>query len=488
MKPFIPNTLIEKYFAALSGIPRLSEYESAAADYVCAEAKRLGLKHRRDAMHNVVVWKPAASGCEAAPEVMLQAHLDMVGVSAPGVAHDFTRDPLVLGVEGEDRLRAEGTTLGADDGYGCAYMLAAMAEEFPHPALTLVFTAQEENGCHGAKALEGADISARRMIGLDVMGSDIEYTSTVSGYCSDRLIVSRACGVAATSGAGLRLVVSGVRPVYTGAMVHPEQGSAIKIVARLLMGLAEAGVAFRLAELSGGVAENYSAVRCEALLAVDAADQVEAVLRGEFARIEAELRDGAQELALTLAPEACAEAVGAVETRALVELMYLMPSGTQEISPADQRMIATNNLGVVALRAGEFSLRMSDRAQDPGCKDGVNRRVAALARLYHCALRVEKRYEPWPYMADSPLRRAAAALMREVYGHDMEENICPGGLEISDLLPKLPGLDCVMFAPIGGGCHTPDEWMSLASFARVYAFLKRLLGELAATPDGEVSA
>ena len=478
LKPFMPGTLIEKRFAELSAIARLSEHERAAADYVCAHAVRLGLKYRRDEMHNVVVWKPAAPGCEGAAPVLLQAHLDMVGVAAPGVAHDFTRDPLRLGVDEKGRLRAEGTTLGADDGYGCAYLLAALEERFPHPPLVCACTVQEETNCCGAAALDCADIAARRMIGLDVMGSDIEYTATVSCYCSDRLTVTRACAETPAAGAGLRLTVSGVQPVYTGAMVHPEQGSAIKIAARLLARLELEGLPFRLAGLSGGVAENYAAVRCEALLAdVDPA-AAEAALRAEFADIRAELDDGVQALALALAPAACPRALGRADTRALVELLYLMPSGVQEISPKDQRMIAVNNVGTVALEGGRFALVMSDRALDPACKDGVNRRVAALARLCGCALTVEKRYEPWPNRADSPLRRRTDALMRDFYGHALVENICPGGLEICDLLPKLPGLDCVMFAPIGAGCHTPDEWMDLASFNRVYAFLKALLAQL----------
>ena len=478
MKPFVPQTLIEEHFAALSAIPRLSCYEKQASDYVASVAARLGLKYRQDEMHNVVVWKPAAPGYEAAPEVMLQAHLDMVGVAAPGLDHDFTRDPLTLLVDDEGNLRADGTTLGSDDGYGCAYMLAAMEEQFLHPPLVLVFTSQEENGCYGAKALDCGDIAARRMIGLDVIGSSIEYTSTVSCYCSDRLTVTRECAPAPADGPALRFAVSGVQPVHTGALVHPEQGNAIKIAARLLKALVEADIAFRLAELNGGVAENYNPVRCEAVVCVPDADRAEAVLRREFALTEAELRDGTQALALEIIPEDRPLALPEADTRALVDLLYLMPSATQAISPQDQSMIAANNVGIVSLKGGRFSLVMSNRARDRACKDGVNRRAAALARLCGCALEIENRYEPWEYMADSPLKRAAAALMRETYGHDMEENIVPGGLEICDLLPKLPGLDCVMFAPIGAGCHTTDEWMNLASFNRVYAFLQALLARL----------
>ena len=478
MKCFVPQTLPERFFAALSAIPRLSEYEAAAADYVVSIAQKLGLRHRRDAMHNVVVWKNAAPGYESAPEVMLQAHLDMVGVSSSDVDHDFTRDPLTLLVDEQGKLRARGTTLGADDGYGCAYLLSALEESFPHPSLVCVFTAQEENGCYGAAALDCSDISARRMIGLDVMGSDIEYICCVGGYCSDRLILTRECIPAACADPALCVEVRGVQPVAVGALVHPEQGNAIKMAARLLARLRTEGIAFRLAELSGGTAENYCPVTCQAVIAVPDPVAAETALRDEFRPLEAELQDGSQALALTISPAVAECALSEVDSLALADLLDLIPSGTFEISPSDQKMIATNNVGLVSLSGGSFRLIASNRARTLACKDGLNRRVAALARLTGCTLKVEKRYEPWEYGTDSPLRAVTASLMQEIYGHEMEEFICPGGLEISDLLPKMPGLDSVMFAPIGGGSHTTGEWMSLGSFNRTYDFLKALLGRL----------
>ena len=478
MKPFVPQTCIEEYFAALSAIPRLSGHEAAAADYVVSVAQGLGLRYRRDVLHNVVVWKPAAPGYENAPEVMLQAHLDMVGVSAPDRAHDFTRDSLTLLVDEEGSLRADGTTLGADDGYGCAYMLAALKETFPHPPIVCVFTAQEENGCYGAAALDCTDIAARRMIGLDVLGSDTEYTSCVSCYCSDRLILSRNCDCAPAESPALHLTVQGIQPAASGALVHPEQGNAIKITARLLARLQANGLAFRLAEMSGGTAENYSPVTCRAVIAVSDPEAVETALRDEFRLLETEIQDGSQSLALKVESVSREYALNEVDSRAITDLLYLMPSGTFEISPADQKMIATNNVGIVSLTGDRLLLTMSNRAKTQACKNGLNQRIAALARLTGCDMTVEKRYEPWEFRLDSPLRSETAALMQETYGHAMEEFICPGGLEICDLLPKMPDLDSVMFAPVGGGCHTAGEWMSLESFNRVYRFLKTLLARL----------
>ena len=141
-------------------------------------------------------------------------------------------------------------------------------------------------------------------------------------------------------------------------------------------------------------------------------------------------------------------------------------------------MTATNNVGTVSLNGGAFELVMSDRAASRSFKDGVLGRVKRLAKLCGFTLETSLRYDSWEYQPNSYMRRMTADLMKEVYGHEMMETACPGGLECCSLLPRMKGLDIVMFAPIGENCHTTDEYMNLKSFDRVYDFLKTLLGRL----------
>ena len=202
------------------------------------------------------------------------------------------------------------------------------------------------------------------------------------------------------------------------------------------------------------------------------------VLQKEFATIVRELDDGHQELSLQITPVAATQMLPDADHDAIVGLLYMMPSGITAIHVQDGSMTATNNVGTVELHDGLFRLVMSDRAANPGFKDGVLHRVEELARLYGAQLTVETRYQSWEYRSDSPLLKATASLMEETYGHPMIENICPGGLECCSLLPRMPGLDVVMFAPIGGFCHTTQEFLDLASFDRVYDFLKTLLARL----------
>lgn len=183
----------QKYFEAICGIPHPSTEEKAVSDYVCSVAEKLGLNYEQDKFGNVIVRKPASKGYEDAPVVMLEGHMDMVCVKTPESTHDFSHDPIEIYVDDKGDIRAKDTTLGADDGYGVAYMLAVMEEDFPHPPLELVFTVQEENDCNGVDALDAGKLKSRRMIGLDVMGETVEYTSCVSCFTSDLMKLTKTC-------------------------------------------------------------------------------------------------------------------------------------------------------------------------------------------------------------------------------------------------------------------------------------------------------
>src|ERR1039457_7331254 len=129
-----------KHFAALAAIPRASTKEAAARNYVLAHASRLGLKSVQDDAGNVVVHKPARPGREQAPMALLQGHLDMVCEKNEGTLHDFDVDPIKVTRDG-DWLKADGTTLGSDNGVGVAAALAVMesGDIAPGP-LEFVFT------------------------------------------------------------------------------------------------------------------------------------------------------------------------------------------------------------------------------------------------------------------------------------------------------------------------------------------------------------
>ena len=156
-----------KHFDALAAIPRPSTKEAAARDYVLGVATRLGLEAVHDDVGNTVIRKPAHPGREAAPMALLQGHLDMVCEKNEGTAHNFDTDPIKLVRDG-DWLKADGTTLGSDNGIGVAAALAVMeSTDIAHGPLEFVFTIDEETGLTGAAEFPGGLLKSKYFLNLD---------------------------------------------------------------------------------------------------------------------------------------------------------------------------------------------------------------------------------------------------------------------------------------------------------------------------------
>ena len=111
------------YFEEICSIPHTSHHEKALSDYCVQFAKAHGLACRQDEMGNVLIKAPATPGYENQPALILQGHLDMVGDKTAACPLDLEKDAIQLVVDG-DYVRAEGTTLGGDDGIAVAYALA----------------------------------------------------------------------------------------------------------------------------------------------------------------------------------------------------------------------------------------------------------------------------------------------------------------------------------------------------------------------------
>jgi dipeptidase D len=161
-----PENLYRFLFDVFS-IPRPSGKEEKIAGYLVEFARARGLDHYRDSMNNVLIRKQGSPGYESEPPVLIEGHTDMVAVKTPGSSHDFDTDPIDLIVE-ENWVRANGTTLGADNGCAVAIMLALLDDDsLAHPPLECLFAAQEEPGMLGMKGFDFDQIRARRGIGLD---------------------------------------------------------------------------------------------------------------------------------------------------------------------------------------------------------------------------------------------------------------------------------------------------------------------------------
>jgi dipeptidase D len=90
----------------------------------------------------------------------------------------------------------------------------------------------------------------------------------------------------------------------------------------------------------------------------------------------------------------------------------------------------------------------------------------------------EADYPEWEYMPVSPLRELMAQVFKEQYGRDAVISSIHAGLECGILSGKLCGADMVSFGPDLENVHTVQERMSVASVARCWEYLLRILKKL----------
>lgn len=469
-----------KYFEELAAIPRGSRNELEAAKFVEARAKELGLFVVRNDMHDVYVRKPATPGYEHLPSLLLQAHLDMVCEKNADSAHDFTKDGLDLVLNG-DILTANGTTLGADDGKGCAYMLALMDEDsdkFPHPQLEFLFTSCEEVGFFGALAQDYSLISARRMIGLDA-GPEDAVSTTSAGAQEVNLFVpveyEDACGDV------LKVSVGGLLGGHSAMCITDEKANANKLMARLLHN-ASTVADFRLCNIKSGLMFNAIPREAVAVVAVKPEDKDAFVgkINEVYEALKVEYAASDKNLTVTVENAEADKMFTAKLTKTVIDTMYLVYNGVLMMNKlVDGLPVTSTNMGVVKTLEDKVQIVTFTRSSSKTLNDELVEHMTYTAKL--CGMTEVKLGDwlaAWPYNPDSKMRALAQRMYKEKHGTEMREIAVHGGLELGLFSERMPGMDIVTLGPDGGDAHTITEWMDIASFERVYNFIKEFIEEL----------
>ncbi len=472
------NIPIQKYFEDICRLPHGSGNEKAISDYVVSFAKEHGLECVQDEVFNVIIRKKAAEGYENSETVMLEAHMDMVCIKETGSMHDFEKDGLDLHVK-DGVLFAGGTTLGADDGYGVAWMLAVLADDtISHPALECVFTVQEETNCTGALMLDKSQLKATRMIGLDC---NEEYDPYTGSFCSDRVILTKKHECGQVSGRGLTIHIHDLNGPVLHGVGHHDCGNAVIMTARFLMRIVETGAPVRIMEWNGGMLENHIPTEsvCTVLFEGIDQDEVRKIVRREYDTVFREyLSDAYSGMLDVYGTEAEGMAMSVQDSRDLLCLLTLMPSNRFMAGTEDSRLVSLNNLGILRMEQGAVTLTMSHRSRYKSAAREILTRMEILADLFGWDMKTEERYQSWPFKENSPLRDAADAVLIEETGRPFGREICPGGLEIGIFLQAMPGLDAIELGCDHRNLHTTEECLDLASFSRGYDRLVKVLARL----------
>jgi len=475
-------SLLWKHFAALSAIPRCSRQEAKLLEHLKAFAASRGLVHRQDAVGNLMIAKPASRGREGRPTVVLQGHIDMVCEQNRGRGHDFSCDPIELIVE-NGWVRANETTLGADNGVGAAAMLAVLEDtSLVHGPLECLFTVDEETALTGALALDPGLISGRILLNLDSEDDGHFTVGCAGGMTSWAQIPVTTAKTDAPR--GWSVFLKGLRGGHSGVQIHQQLGNALKLGARFLAEFlsSQPSGTWQVASLEGG--DKHNAIPRESTTVLAGPADGQTVLTEFAERVRAlyagELGPEGEGLAFEVtAVPVPAEVLTPASQQTFLDLVSALPDGVQGMSKVVPGLVETS-CNVASLRVADstVSLMTSQRSSLQSQRDETGRRIEAVVRLAGGTTRHGDGYPAWSPRAESPLRDLSIGLWKKKTGRDAIVELIHAGLECGVIGDKIPGMDMISFGPNILGAHTPQERTEIASVAVFFDLLTDLLQEL----------
>ena len=466
-----------QHFAAITRVPRPSRREEQIVAHVRAWAAKHNFPVVADDAGNQCVHVPGTAGRENAPVVVLQGHLDMVCERDSDSPYDAEKGNIHVVRDG-DWLRAEGTTLGADNGIALAAMMhAAECPDLKRGPLDLLFTSDEEIGLTGAMKLDPKIVRGRILLNLDNEDDD-QLCVGCAGSTDATVTLSAARSV--PDGVGLRVQVAGFTGGHSGVDIHLPRGNAIRTAARVLKRVTEVADV-RLTKFAGGNKRNAiprEAV-AEFLLTADKAAEVRQVA----AEVEAQLRnlhagrDEAFTIKVEVVPRSPAWPAGFAEK--VADLVLALPCGVLAMSPSVPGLVETSNsVGTAETDGDTVKIGCMIRSSfDPAAAEVVAV-VRAAARLAGAEVEGVAGYPGWQPNMDSAVLKKAQETHNRVFGKDAAIVAVHAGLECGIIGERVPGMDMVSFGPDIKGPHAPGERVKVPSVERFWTFLSAVLDDL----------
>ena len=465
-------------FEAITRVPRPSKKEEKIRDYLVGWAKEHGLEYRCDATGNVMIRKPATTGYEGRPTVILQSHMDMVCEKNSDVAFDFEHDAIRTRID-DGWVRAEGTTLGADDGIGMAAALAMLASAtVAHPALEALFTVDEETGLTGAFGLGEGMLTGKYLINLDSEDEGEIFIGCAGGI--DTIATFHyTMEPSPKNYTFFRVDVSDLQGGHSGDDIDKGRVNSNKTVARLLWDGMQS-FELKLCYFNGGNLRNAIPREAYAIFGVPARFKEEFVKRYNLfaADLEAEFRFREPNFKITLNEMPHVDEVLDSRTQsALVYSLVGVPNGVVAMSFAVPGLVETStNLASVKFAEGNrIVVTSSQRSSVESAKTYVMQMVESVFALAGADVAHSDGYPGWMPDPQSKLLEVTVDAYKRLFGSEPKVRAIHAGLECGLFLEKYPDLEMVSFGPTLRGVHSPDERLEIATVPKFWKLLTEVL-------------
>ncbi len=466
------------YFHEVCQVPRSSKREEKIIAYLRQFGESHHLDTHVDAVGNVLIRKPATPGFEDRKTVVLQSHMDMVPDKNVGVDHDFTRDPIETIVDGE-WMRANGTTLGADNGIGVATELAVLAaDDIQHGPVECLFTVDEETGLTGAFALQSGFMSGDILLNLDSEDEGELFIGCAGGVRTEATFTYTP--VAVPEGYFFfRVSLKGLTGGHSGDDINKERANANKVMNRFLCQLAERYDLY-VCSITGGNLHNAIPRVAEAVCAVPMADKehVRVDLNVFVSEVEGEFSVTEPTIDMSLSSEEPQpEAIDRDTVRRLLLAVHGVHNGVLAMSQDIPGLVETSsNLAAIKMMPDHrIVITSSQRSSILSARQHMSDTVKSVFLLAGASVDVGEGYPGWKPNPNSPILHLSVETYRELFHEEPKVKAIHAGLECGLFLEKYPSLDMVSFGPTLRGVHSPDERMLIPTVDKFWRHLLEIL-------------
>lgn len=471
-----------KYFYELTKIPRPTGQMEEVTKYVIDFGKSLNLETIQDKVGNVLIKKPATKEYETAKTVILQSHLDMVPQKNSDVVHDFTKDAIKTYIDG-DMVKARSTTLGADNGIGCAMMMAVLADNsLEHPAIEALFTIDEEVGMDGANGLEKGFLSGSKLINLDTEEDGELCIGCAGGRDANITFEFKPDKVIDEGDIAYKISLKGLKGGHSGVQIHLGHANANKLMNRFLKEVVSNYEA-RIASVDGGSLRNAIPRESFVVLTIpeqlsedliDLVDEYEQLFRDDFLGIEDAISFKAERVDMpkSLLPvEVQDDLINAVEACSNGVISYL----------ADFPGVVESSLNLALVKSTEqnIEIKLLIRSSSESRKDWICSSVESLFSIAGAKVEFGGDYPGWQPNANSELLDHMSKIYLDKYNEEPKVMVIHAGLECGIIQSNVEQkLDIVSFGPTITGAHSPDEAVEIESVGKSYDYLISVLENL----------
>jgi len=465
-------------FCNLNGVPRPSKKEEKVRQFMVDFGNGLDLETVVDPIGNVIIKKPASAGMEDRKTIVMQSHLDMVCQKNNDTDFDFDSMGINMLIDG-DWVKADGTTLGADNGIGVAAIMSILeSTDIAHPEVEALFTIDEETGMTGALGLQAGYLDGEILLNLDTE-DDNEIGVGCAGGIDITATKSYQSTAVATDAKAFKVTVKGLRGGHSGMDIHRGFGNANKIMNRILFALNDL---VSIAEIDGGSLRNAIPRESNVIITCTDEAKVKAAFEQVCSDITNEYQSLENDLEFLIAPADLPETVLTDSEQAtLIKSIYAIHNGVFRMSPDIDGLVETSNsLARIIVKGGNTEISCLTRSSVDSGKMDLAYHIKSGLELGDFEVELSGSYPGWKPNPASDILKVLEGIYADIFGKKPDVLACHAGLECGILGTNYPEMDMISFGPNIRGAHSPDERVSISSTQK---FWKYLLGILKNIPE-----